>query len=79
MDNKAGSAFFGIDTTYIAQVQSREIFDLVSEGFTPESLERMPIAKRRLYYHRLIEKYQPNKEPPPGAMNPAQPQKKSQK
>ena len=66
IDNKAGTAFFGIDSKYLLEVQKREIFDLVSEGWNSETLYKMSIAERRFYYHKLIEKYSPkenNKTP----------------
>lgn len=45
------------------------MFDLVSEGWNSETLFKMPIAERRFYYHKLIEKYSKNKnEPPPGGL-----------
>lgn len=49
--------FFGIDAKYLVQVQKREIFDLVEYGFSYESLSKMSIEERRLYYHMLIDKF----------------------
>lgn len=40
----------------------KEIFELVGHGFTPEFLEKLPIAKRRVYFHMLLDKYMKQKE-----------------
>ena len=37
----------------------KEIFELVNHGFTPEFLEKLPIAKRRIYFQMYIEKHSP--------------------
>jgi hypothetical protein len=46
-------------------VQKREIFDLVAEGWNSETLMKMSLAERRYYYHRLVEKYAPKDDPHP--------------
>lgn len=55
-NNKAGSAFFGIDGEYLTKVQMREIFYLVGHGFGYDSLQRMSLERRRHYYHLYIDK-----------------------
>lgn len=68
-DNKAGSAWFGIDAQYLLKVQKREIFDLVGDGWNSDTLYKMSIEERRYYYHLLIEKHAPKNQPPPGQMS----------
>ena len=68
-DNKAGSAFFGIDARYLVQIQKREIFDLVSEGWNSETLYKMSIEERRFYYNELVKKYAPKENSPDPRIN----------
>lgn len=54
-DNKAGSAFFGIDSKYLVNVQKKEIYYLVGYGFDFQSLMNMSIEERRYYFHLYLE------------------------
>lgn len=58
--NKAGTIFFGITPNYLAEVQKKEIFELVGHGFDYNSLKQMSIEERRYYYHLLLKKREPN-------------------
>lgn len=58
--NRAGTIFFGIDSQYLLAVQKKEIFDLVGYGFNDATLMKMSIEERRLYYHMLIAKNNPD-------------------
>lgn len=66
--NKAGTIFFGIDANYIANVQMKEIFELIGYGFDYNSLKYMSVEKRRYYYHLLVIKNSPKDDgqTPPG-------------
>lgn len=63
--NRAGTIFFGIDKKYMANVQKKEIFELIGYGFSHESLVAMSIEERRYYYHLLIVKNSPKEESSP--------------
>lgn len=58
--NKAGAAFFQIDSNYLVQIQKKEFFELVGYGFSEEYLNSISIEERRYYYHLLVAKNNPN-------------------
>ena len=62
INKKAGSSFFGIDGKYLVEVQTEEIFNLVEFGFSYESLMKMSVEKRRLFFDKLIKRKSPPDE-----------------
>lgn len=50
--------FFGISNEYIINVQKKEIFSLVTNGFDYSSLMKMSVAERRFYFNLLLQRAQ---------------------
>lgn len=61
-DNKAGSAFFGIDGHYLAQVQKKEMFYLIGYGFDYQSIYNMSLEERRYFFHLWLEMKEKERE-----------------